>query len=277
VAEFAGLPHDLEQRILAAYSALPMSERQTFDYDRLVLGVAAGSALLAGILAKGLLAAPPAEPANPATTATTQDPASTADATTTASEEAAVKAQIDNFEAQPIASEPVPETTETNPKPVEKQAVITESLATEAPTPEIDVKEAPANNEATTSKDTKLAEAVNDLVKETEAAPEAQADEPSDGDNVPIAHKKVIEPISDNTPEKAPDLSELAAKEEQKDALSAVATPTTPPVASVVQPGGATVTPASSDNASTDTPGNVITPTGAAPADSGEHPADLAL
>ena len=45
VAHFARLPHELEQRILAAYSTLPMNERQGFDFDRLVLGVAAEQAI----------------------------------------------------------------------------------------------------------------------------------------------------------------------------------------------------------------------------------------
>jgi hypothetical protein len=45
VAQFAKLPAELEQRILAAYSALPMNERQNFDFDRLVLGVAAEQAI----------------------------------------------------------------------------------------------------------------------------------------------------------------------------------------------------------------------------------------
>lgn len=45
VAEFASLPAKLEQRILAAYSALPMNERQGFDFDRLVLGIAAEQAI----------------------------------------------------------------------------------------------------------------------------------------------------------------------------------------------------------------------------------------
>jgi PAS domain S-box-containing protein len=45
VAHFARLPLQQEQRILAAYSTLPMNERQDFDFDRLVLGVAAGQAI----------------------------------------------------------------------------------------------------------------------------------------------------------------------------------------------------------------------------------------
>jgi PAS domain S-box-containing protein len=45
VAQFARLPSDVEQRILAAYSALPVNDRQEFDFDRLVLGVAAEQAI----------------------------------------------------------------------------------------------------------------------------------------------------------------------------------------------------------------------------------------
>jgi EAL domain-containing protein (putative c-di-GMP-specific phosphodiesterase class I) len=45
VAHFARLPQNQERRILAAYSALAMNERQGFDFDRLVLGVAAERAI----------------------------------------------------------------------------------------------------------------------------------------------------------------------------------------------------------------------------------------
>jgi len=51
VAHFVRLPHECELRILAAYSALPANERQSFDFDRLVLGVAAEQAITA--IAKG--------------------------------------------------------------------------------------------------------------------------------------------------------------------------------------------------------------------------------
>jgi hypothetical protein len=45
VAQFAKLPRIQEQRILAAYSTLPAKERQGFDFDRVVLGVAADQAI----------------------------------------------------------------------------------------------------------------------------------------------------------------------------------------------------------------------------------------
>lgn len=45
VAHFARLPPQLERRILAAYSSLSLSERQNFDFDRLVLGTAAELAI----------------------------------------------------------------------------------------------------------------------------------------------------------------------------------------------------------------------------------------
>jgi PAS domain S-box-containing protein len=45
VAHFARLPQRLEQRLLAAYATLPIGERQGFDFDRLVLGVAAEQAI----------------------------------------------------------------------------------------------------------------------------------------------------------------------------------------------------------------------------------------
>ena len=40
-----GFRSELEQRLLAAYATLPISERQDFDFDRLVLGVAAEQAI----------------------------------------------------------------------------------------------------------------------------------------------------------------------------------------------------------------------------------------
>jgi PAS domain S-box-containing protein len=45
VAHFARLPLQMEQQLLAAYATLPASERQGFDFDRLVLGVAAEQAI----------------------------------------------------------------------------------------------------------------------------------------------------------------------------------------------------------------------------------------
>ena len=41
VAQYAKLPQDLERCIHSAYSALPAKDRQNFDFDRLVLGIAA--------------------------------------------------------------------------------------------------------------------------------------------------------------------------------------------------------------------------------------------
>jgi PAS domain S-box-containing protein len=45
VAQVVSLRVEMEQRILAAYSALPPAERADFDFDRLVLGVAATQAI----------------------------------------------------------------------------------------------------------------------------------------------------------------------------------------------------------------------------------------
>ncbi len=191
---------------------------------------------------------PPAAPLDPAL------------ATSVADEEATVEAEIKDFVAQPATAAPVAAEPEAD-KPI-------------AGTSDMSVKEAPVDEEADTAKAAEVADAVNKLVKETEPSPAA---EPEDDEKVSIAGKKVIAPIS-STDEKAPDLNELAAKEEQKDAVSPMATASTPPVASVVQPGGATVTPASStSSAATDQPGNVITPTGGAAPDSSDAPADLAL
>jgi len=45
IGQFVRLPDRLEQQVLAAYSALPTRERKRFDFDRLVLGLAASEAV----------------------------------------------------------------------------------------------------------------------------------------------------------------------------------------------------------------------------------------
>ncbi len=55
VAHFARLPLQQEQQVLAAYSTLPMNERQAFDFDCLVLGVAADQAISEIAEGSGLL------------------------------------------------------------------------------------------------------------------------------------------------------------------------------------------------------------------------------
>ncbi len=224
-------------------------------------------------------------PANPIPVTTDDQTSSTQVdpvlAASLAEEEASVGAQTDQLVTASNSSEPKNESN-----------TLTESSETAAagippaatPPQEISVKEAPkqpedASSEASGSaKEDEIADAVNDIVKKTESPPETEEEETANSNNVPIAHKKVIEPINDMT-EKAPDLNDLVAKEEQKDAISPVAVVSSPPIESVIQPGGATIIPVKKDGeTNVHTPGNVITPSGGTVSEIGtEQPSDLAL
>ncbi|HUP26442.1 MAG TPA: response regulator [Candidatus Limnocylindrales bacterium] len=93
--------------------------------------------------------------------------------------------------------------------------------------------------------------------------PEVPTPDSQDG-SVPVAHKKVISPISEAI-ESTPDLNDLLAKQKQKDAL-APGVSVIPPADSVIQPGGATVTPASNNTPPTASePGNIVHPGGSDP------------
>lgn len=196
-------------------------------------------------------------------------------AATLQAEEAAVGAQIDQFasaEAQPPA-----ETAKPTP-------AIQIDVKDELEEPKQPLESADPTKPATISNpDSKLASAVDEIVKKDEPeAPAPQADKnDADSENVPIAHKKVIEPINDLT-QTAPNLSELLAKEDQKEAISPVAQPEPSlPAQSVVQPAPASNSADSAENSTEQhKPGNVITPGGgtiSAPAAGSEQPSDIAL
>lgn len=108
---------------------------------------------------------------------------------------------------------------------------------------------------------TELAAAVNQIIRSNEPATEVPPEAPKpQGDDAPVSNKKIISPINDMT-QKSPDLSTLLAQEEQKVADSSVQTDSNLEPASVVQPGGITVTPATSATSSDPTqPGNVVHP-----------------
>lgn len=215
----------------------------------------------------------------PSSGSTQIDPALAA---TLQEEEAAVDAQINGFAAKTPADTSTPPVSPDDSSALEAPMPIGTELAT-PPAIQIDVKDAPSSGDeapAATATDGKLAEAVGDIVNSTEPKAEEKPDTTNDG-NVPIAHKKVIEPINDLT-QNPPNLSELMAKEDQKEAISPVVQPeTTLPAEAVIQPGGATVTPSEDkeDNQEDKThkPGNIITPGGGTISDGSQQPSDIAL
>lgn len=161
-------------------------------------------------------------------------------APTAAEETATVESNISQFVQQPTAAEEnaVPiDIIEPTPAPGET-----------SPPPPTGVVEAPSADPASSTTTT------NDV---------------EDKDDAPIAKKKVIAPINDLN-QKSPDINDLLAKEQQKAVDSPVAENTTLAPDSIVQPGGATVTPASPDVKPTqDQPGNIVHP--------GSDPGSIAL
>ncbi len=230
------------------------------------------------IPAAAQMATPPANPevsapSAPAAGSTTIDPTLAA---SLAEEEKELDQQIQEFEKQPtVTPEPVaaetpsaqPEATSApavqrimvkelseQPKEGEDEAVMVEP--TVAPTP--DTEPSDANDGPTVG------------------SPHDLAGDDASSNNVPIANKKVIKPINDLHNIKKPDLEALAAKEDagSAPASSVISSPATPPVNTVIQPGGAMVSsdgPASSSAVSPGTPGAVINPLG------GGDPNNIAL
>lgn len=153
---------------------------------------------------------PVAEPVAPATddpvAAQTSDADNNGtDAQSTSSEEAVVDSQINDFLAK------VPETPPETVEPV--------------------VAEAPAatNPVAAAENAAKMADAANELLEDSKDAPTLDNPSSTDsGSNDPNG-KKVIQPIGDT--QKAPDLNELLAKEEAKEAASAAPTVVEEPAA----------------------------------------------
>lgn len=207
-------------------------------------------------------------------------------AATLQEEETTVDSQINEFASQGSASSESSGPTAANKASKDESGALDEpaasdtSLATAPPAVQISVKDAPGSSDGEAgAKEDKLADAVNDIVKNAEPVPETNEEESTRGDNVPIAHKKVIEPINDMS-QKSPDLNELVAKEDQKEAISPVVqADTTLAAEAVIQPGGATTTPTGKDDEpKLHKPGNVITPGGGTVSDAGsEQPSDIAL
>jgi CheY-like chemotaxis protein len=119
-------------------------------------------------------------------------------------------------------------------------------------------------------------ESVPELPTTKDKAPNETSDESSSGDNVPVAHKKVIQPINDLT-SKGPDLNELLAEEADNPS------PIAPPANTVIAPGGTAVTPAAvlpstpPPAPEVTQPGNVIQPVGGAAPSGDIDPNAIAL
>ena len=228
------------------------------------------------------------------TPSTQVDPALAA---TLADEEAIIDDQVKDFVAQPAppaTPEDTPEKkTEEPPKnesdSLNQDTPISENTASQssAEPVQISVKDAPSlpsdsdESDSPTDADKKKDE---DTAKETEAvnnAPQEPASKPDENpneNNVPIANKKVIEPINDLT-QKIPDLSELEAKENQKEALSPVQSQASNlPSEAVIQPGGAAELsePKNLGDREPDNSENIILPSGHATSGT-SSPADIAL
>ena len=101
----------------------------------------------------------------------------------------------------------------------------------------------------------------NDNVQTATPPPAAPpTDQNATENNVPVAHKKVIQPLN-TLDQSAPNLNDLLVKEQAKDALAPGNAFAPAPTNSVVQPGGATVTPATpGGTAAPSQPGNVVQP-----------------
>ncbi|MDB5170644.1 MAG: hypothetical protein JWO35_338 [Candidatus Saccharibacteria bacterium] len=181
------------------------------------------------------------EPTAAPATDSTDDPA----AQSTAQEEAAIEAKIEDFVAGASGQQAVPAPEASAEEP---DAVVFETVT--SPTPEVAVEPTPAPQTAaevvTASDDKLMSDAVDALVANTEgttppAVPEAApvAKAPADSGSVAINGKKVISPVSSG--QAKPDLQALLAKEEAKDiAAGTTVTPTTPaaPATPPTTPGG---------------------------------------
>jgi CheY-like chemotaxis protein len=166
-------------------------------------------------------------------------------AETAAEQSATIDSQIEEFVAQVPSSEPAPDpAAEAASEPAAPAEPDTSgNLPPAAGTEEIAVKEAPP----------------------AAPAPEVSVNAADGGGS----QKKVIVPINDLSTS-GPDLDKLLEKEEQKDALAPAQTPA-PPAESVIQPGGATVTPPTNGApADPSAPGSTVHP-------SGDDPGNVAL
>jgi CheY-like chemotaxis protein len=200
-------------------------------------------------------------------------------APTTASEEADIEAQIDDF-VQTLQSND-PESAEVEPKLQEELAPpedtskldasessgSTLTLPTSGPTQQLEVKEAPADPDREGTPVTNVIEQAAAKIEEDLPEPTAPADSMPHPSTTTVGGQRVIQPLVSPDASK-PNLSDLAQAEgDEQQPL---------PANSVVAPGGETVTPASPSTSPDDKqPGNIIQPVAAAPDD--DDPASIAL
>lgn len=200
------------------------------------------------------------------TNAPTSDGANSDDSNlgqTTASEEAAIDAQINDFVSKigptEDGSAPGP-----SPEPV-STSVPVDSSSPEAPlgsqpVEEIAVSQAPSETEQASNTASQLADTANEVLQPS-AAPEAE------NNNVTINNKKIISPTGDMS--NAPDLNALLEQEKEAEAIR-------PVVESVANPGATVPAPGSTvkdDKSPVQNPsaGNLVMP------NSSEDPNNIAL
>lgn len=207
--------------------------------------------------------ATPAEPApvsnEPAPTLPTTDVDQNLAAPAEAENEQ-IKSQIDQFVSTVPSNEPpapeVPAAESSAPAPDAEAAA--------------DTLEPQTNSESPATGLTTLEPTTTIPVKE--APPVVEAPDNASGNG--STQKKIIQPINDLSKTET-NLNELLEKEQQKEAAAAGAAPAAPPATSVVEPGGATVTPPIADQAADPSaPGATVAP---APAPSADDPANVAL
>lgn len=192
-------------------------------------------------------------------------------------EEKAVGVQTDNTEIKSDASTAEPLQIDV------KEAPAIEPVQSSVPLPEVKTEESSSNLDTTPVANqpplASAATAESGAPKpDAPIAPEAEAE--ANSENVPIAHKKVIEPLNDVT-QTPPNLNELLQKEGLKETASPVVVQDASlPANSVVSPGSAA--PTAEQNGGSPSPagapGNVITPGGGSISTPGANqPSDIAL
>jgi DNA-binding response OmpR family regulator len=176
--------------------------------------------------------AEPAPAAAPTPTVPAAEPAAAAqaDATSASDESAAMQAQIDNFVAEPAATQaapaadPVAAAEPTAPASAADNTAAHDEVMAEAVDSLADASpeaQKPSDVTAVEVPPQPTAEAPAPAAEPETADPAEESDDDSDG--VTIGHKKIIKPISDPVADKKPDLNSLLAAEEAKVAGNEVA------------------------------------------------------
>lgn len=191
---------------------------------------------------------------------------------TTANEEQVIDKQIDDFVSTTYGDSTQADSADSVPEPPtinSQSAAETPSLAADIDVPD---QNTGAENEDRPSGEIapKTGDDANHTDQESPVTNLSKQEVPPNDSNgsVPIAHKKVIQPINDITVK--PSLSSLLEQEQAKENDSATVAPAAaPPSGSMVVPNGPVIVPAQ-DNAARkkpeqDHPGNIIAPSGPDP------------